>query len=128
MTYFVPFNTKVPRQDNCWDCGVFVCRYAFAMLQLLDTRIECKLADWRVAKFRRNIIKEYITEKEAFDFGMDDIARLREEMAILIQDLHRIYKQKIEEKKTKKRAKKQQTQMQQENNQTENHSNGNMTV
>ncbi|GFH58426.1 hypothetical protein CTEN210_14902 [Chaetoceros tenuissimus] len=109
-------NAHVPRQDNCWDCGVFICRYAFAMLQLLDTRIQCKLADWRDAKFRRDIIKEYITETEAFDFGMDDIARLREEMAILIQDLHQIYKQKIEEKKTKKRDKKQHIQMQQENN------------
>ncbi|GFH57133.1 hypothetical protein CTEN210_13609 [Chaetoceros tenuissimus] len=105
----------VPTQDNCWDCGVFVCRYAIAMLHLLDTRIECKLADWRNVKSRKKLIKEYITEREAFDFGMDDIARLREEMAILIQDLHRIYKQKIEEKKTNKKAKKakkQQIQMQ----------------
>ena len=98
------------------------------MLQLLDTRIECKLEDWRNMKSRKKLIKEYITETNAFDFGMDDIARLREEMAILIQDLHRIYKQKIEEKKTKKRAKKQQIRMQEENNQIENHSNGNMTV
>ena len=54
-------------------------------------------------KSRKNLIKEYITETEAFEFGMDDIARLREEMAILIQDLHRIYTQKIEEKKTRKK-------------------------
>lgn len=79
------------------------------MLYLLDTRIECKLTDWRDWKSRKNLIKEYITETEAFEFGMDDIARLREEMAILIQDLHRIYTQKIEEKKTRKKAKKQQT-------------------
>ena len=76
------------------DCGVFVCRYAFAMLHLFDTRIECKLKDWRNATFRKDIIKKYITETDAFNFGMDDIARLRDEMAILIQDLHRVYKQK----------------------------------
>ena len=103
------------------------------MLHLLDTRMECKLADWRDPKFRKGIIKQNITETEAFNFGMDDIARLREEMAILIQDLHRIYKQKVEEKKTKKKAKKQQIQMQQENNRIENHSienhaNGDITV
>ena len=27
-------------QDNEYDCGVFVCRYAFAMLHLLDTQIK----------------------------------------------------------------------------------------
>ncbi|GFH53921.1 hypothetical protein CTEN210_10397 [Chaetoceros tenuissimus] len=87
-------HAHVLRQDNGWDCGVFVCRYVFAMLHLFDTRIECKLQDWRNATFRKDIIKKYITETDAFNFGMDDITRLRDEMAILIQDLHRVYKQK----------------------------------
>lgn len=121
---------KVPRQNNCCDCGVFVCRYAFAMIHLLDTRIKCTLTNWRDNNLRKDLIKQNITQTEAFNFGMDDIARLREEMAILIQDLHRIYKQKLEEKKTKKKAKKQQTEDNSriENHGFEKHANGDITV
>jgi hypothetical protein len=31
---------EVPYQDNCWDCGVSVCRYAFALSMLRDKVIK----------------------------------------------------------------------------------------
>ncbi|GFH50621.1 hypothetical protein CTEN210_07097 [Chaetoceros tenuissimus] len=48
--------------------------------------------EWRKNMSRNNLIKKNITQTEAFDFGVSDIARLRQEMAILIKELHGIYK------------------------------------
>jgi hypothetical protein len=72
----------VPYQNNCSDCGVFVCRYAYAMYELARrTPITCA--------FARDLGQ--LTDSDEFDFCMMDIARIREEMKTLIRRLTNVY-------------------------------------
>lgn len=106
-----PFNTqslpivdpKVPRQDNSWDCGVFVCRYAFNILRLLRMPFAHKHSEWTDADKRRNQVTKWITESPEFQFNMNDISRLRIEMACLIKELSSIYSSKLEVKNRQKK-------------------------
>lgn len=91
---------QIPYQDNSWDCGVFVCRYALSMLQLKDeifTSTDIKNAAKK--------LKEDIATSKAFDFGMDDIRSLRSEMRSLLEQLVQVYKGTITEKSGEKNLK-----------------------
>lgn len=88
----------VPRQDNSHDCGVFVCRYAYAIYELRsreftfeDAGMHCGEDDLAVGSSRRNAFKELISDGVEFDFNMDDIARFREEFKTLVENLSRLY-------------------------------------
>jgi hypothetical protein len=65
---------RVPYQDSTWDCSVFACRYAYSVYQLRD----------RVFPFKEMQLVhgeiDMITNGPEFDFGMEDIARIRLEM------------------------------------------------
>ena len=66
------FAPSVPYQDNGCDCGVFVCRYAFGIYNLLSevfTRTESE-----------NKFKDLITDNDIFDFKMENIAQLRRDI------------------------------------------------
>lgn len=76
------FVLSVPYQDNSWDCGVFVCRYAFAVLQLRERDFN-REDPW----FQTNLIDSC----EEFEFGMPDIKRLREEIMMLVENLSELY-------------------------------------
>jgi len=75
----------VPYQDNGCDCGVFVCRYAYNLYMM------------RHQKFTKRDYKERppftskITRSPAFQFDMSDIARIREEIATLIDNLSKLF-------------------------------------
>lgn len=73
----------IPKQDNAYDCGVFVCRYAYNLLQMRD---EC---------FSRSDLNEecttLITSNVLFDFTMNDIARIRSEFKDLIDKLGEVW-------------------------------------
>ena len=93
-------NVSVPYQENGCDCGVFVCRYAYNLYTM------------RNEKFTRTDIqdkfKHLITNGPAFQFTMDDIARIREEFKTLVDSLAELYlKFKREEKELKIAAKQQ---------------------
>lgn len=90
-----PFKTKtmriyspnVPRQMNDFDCGVFVCRYAYGLI-----RIRSRMFSYKEAGFDGgDLFKAMITTDEAFQFDMDDIDRIRGEMKILIERLSEVY-------------------------------------
>ncbi|GAX11796.1 sentrin-specific protease 7 [Fistulifera solaris] len=74
---------KVPYQNNSWDCGVFVCRYASGVFQLRNRAFSYKeLMEEKIAM---------ISCGAEFKFTLDDIANLREEMKELIERLSTIY-------------------------------------
>ena len=91
--------TPVPYQENGCDCGVFVCRYAYSLYMM------------RHLKFTWVDIEEHfksmITRGQAFQFDMEDIARIRGEIGTLINKLSEVYlAMKAEEKREKKKLKK----------------------
>ena len=99
LFYFIVY-TPVPYQENEGDGGVFVCRYAYNLYTM------------RHLKFTWVDIMEHfksmITRGPAFQFDMEDIARIRGEIGTLINKLSEIYlAMKLEEKKEKKKSKSQ---------------------
>ena len=82
---------SVPYQKNGCDCGVFVCRYAYNLY--LMQHFCFTFTDVR-EKFN-----SLITGGEAFQFDMSDIARIRQEMGMLIDGLSEPYLQMKEREK-----------------------------
>jgi hypothetical protein len=81
---------SVPYQSNGWDCGVFVCRYAygFKCIQSLSfSYAEVGYDPGHTATW----FETAITNSTAFRFGDGEIASLRVDMKILIERLSEIY-------------------------------------
>merc|ERR1712238_404701 len=121
------YDPEVPLQDNGSDCGVFVCRYALAMLKLRHLKFTNKEAGIEKASgldvdrvTRRSTRKgirganppftELITNGDEFTFDCNDIKRIRTEYQTFIKNLHPLYeksnKVKIETEKEEKKARK----------------------
>merc|ERR1712194_416627 len=88
---------KIPYQENGCDCGVFVCRYAYSLFLMRNDKFT-----WGGGCER---FLTLITKGPAFQFDMSDIARIREEMGILIYNLSIQYLKTKEQGKAKKRVK-----------------------
>ena len=73
----------MPYQNNSWDCGVFVCRYALALYQMRNEFITFSDSKHRLEKI--------ITDNKYFDFDMADIRDFRDQLAILVDRLSKIY-------------------------------------
>lgn len=79
------YDPRIPYQDNSWDCGVFVCRYAFALYQQRHIPIT-------YAEIENDpIFKKTITKSPGFRFDMNDIIAFRKDMRTLIDRLAEIY-------------------------------------
>jgi len=79
----------LPRQMHGFDSGVFLFRYAYGLI-----RIRSRMFSYAEAGFDGGagaLFKALITKDEAFQFGMDDIDRIRGEMKILIERLSKVY-------------------------------------
>ena len=108
---------SVPLQNNTWDCGVFVCRYAYAIYELRDrdftygdAGMHCENTEV-ITGLSSRAFQELISDGAEFDFNMDDIARFRDEFKTLIENLSRLYvkaksaeKHAILEEKMKRQA------------------------
>ncbi len=92
------FTPKVPHQDNGCDCGVFVCRYAYSLFQM---RNDCLFSQFDMS----DDCKDLFGDSGLFEFGMNDIARIREEMKALIGNLSKVYGQMKKLEKAKKKGK-----------------------
>lgn len=73
------------------------------MLHLINVSFEQKHSEWTNAASRRAQVTKWITKSPEFDFDMRDIARLRLEIANLIDSLSTIYSQKIDQKNKQKK-------------------------
>eukprot|EP00586_Coscinodiscus_wailesii_P008142 CAMPEP_0172521924 /NCGR_PEP_ID=MMETSP1066-20121228/292848_1 /TAXON_ID=671091 /ORGANISM="Coscinodiscus wailesii, Strain CCMP2513" /LENGTH=710 /DNA_ID=CAMNT_0013304887 /DNA_START=982 /DNA_END=3114 /DNA_ORIENTATION=- len=86
QTHMEIYDPRIPYQDNSWDCGVFVCRYAFALYQQRHVPITYEDVESEI------LFQKTITDSQGFKFNMKDIIRLRKEMRILIDNLSELYK------------------------------------
>ena len=82
---------NVPFQTNGCDCGVFMCRYAYSLYVMrhmvftkADIEDECR---------------SRIDNSPSYNFGMDDIARLRRDMIQVITKLSPIYLERMKRKR-----------------------------
>ena len=75
----------VPYQINGSDCGVFVCRYAYAIFQL--RHFGFTYGDAGVYSDSNPPFHDLISDQEYFKFDMHDIVRFRQEFKTLIQRL-----------------------------------------
>jgi len=99
LSTFVTYHT-VPYQDNSWDCGVFVCRYAYSTLLLRDRQFTFEDITGS------DMLLEGITNRPEFEFSMQDIKLLREEMKVLVDNLTESYQSiKLKEKEDRKAEK-----------------------
>jgi hypothetical protein len=100
---------SVPYQDNGYDCGVFVCRYAYAIYQLRQrgfTYSDAGLCCDSEEEKKSAAFYHLITEGSEFDFDMDDISLFRDEFQTLIERLSEIHTRwKKEEKAEQRRLK-----------------------
>ena len=82
---------KVPSQTNGCDCGVFMCRYAYSlyvMRHMLFTKADID-----------DKCRSMIGNSPSYNFGMDNIARLRRELKQVITKLSPIYLRRIKRKR-----------------------------
>ncbi|CAB9506597.1 Sentrin-specific protease 7 [Seminavis robusta] len=93
---FPLLSPEIPYQNNSWDCGVFVCRYAYSMYALRGQPFN-RGNQW----FAKNLIDNEYTK--CFSFRMGDIARLRLDILKLVGNLSGIYLRwkKLEEEQDK---------------------------
>uniref|UniRef100_A0A7S2AA63 Ubiquitin-like protease family profile domain-containing protein n=1 Tax=Trieres chinensis TaxID=1514140 RepID=A0A7S2AA63_TRICV len=101
------YDPKIPYQDNSWDCGVFVCRYAYSLFLLREENFNRYDAESDKRPF-----EELITNNIEFEFDMGDISRLRREMQKLIKNLSDSYlklKEKEAERKRERKLRKKQS-------------------
>ena len=87
----------VPQQTNDCDCGVFVCRFAYAMFKLRHLQFSYSDAGLHPLKraskqISENVFQQLITNGNLFDFNMDGMFRLRENFKNLIWKLHLLSK------------------------------------
>lgn len=87
LTRLVAISLLVPYQDNSWDCGVFVCRYGFAIYMLPDRNVTYAHRNEAVP------FGSLITNSEEFNFDGSDIVRIRAELATLLNNLSALYKE-----------------------------------
>lgn len=83
--------TTVPQQTNGFDCGIFVCLFVHAMLQLCNESYNTNTkSDFMLKKSREIAVKKWITCNPAFKFEQADATKMRSQMPLLIERLARI--------------------------------------
>lgn len=85
VSFIVAMFAAVPMQNNTWDCGVFVCRYALAICKLRRRKFTFRDVH-SDSPFHR-----LVSGGAAFDFNMKDIVRFRGEFQKLIENLSGVW-------------------------------------
>ena len=84
------FCPAIPYQVNSWDCGVYVCRYMYAMHKLRSQQFTYTDVGWFESS-KENMFRDLITNHAAFQFNEDDIVRMRYELMTLIERLSKLF-------------------------------------
>jgi hypothetical protein len=84
---FIPFPCSVPEQTNGVDCGVFVCRYAYALYQTRLSPIT-----YVYLHLEEPPMKTEITQSFFFNFDDLQVTLLRTELGVVLENLARVYK------------------------------------
>eukprot|EP00523_Entomoneis_sp_CCMP467_P006986 CAMPEP_0168734242 /NCGR_PEP_ID=MMETSP0724-20121128/8709_1 /TAXON_ID=265536 /ORGANISM="Amphiprora sp., Strain CCMP467" /LENGTH=1244 /DNA_ID=CAMNT_0008781333 /DNA_START=148 /DNA_END=3882 /DNA_ORIENTATION=+ len=95
---------KVPYQDNGWDCGVFVCRYAYALYQMRRTVLPSDDEN----SFCAHTLAKIVPSHELFHFGAEEIEKIRKNFKTFLENLSRVYqtwKKKCKLARSEKRSK-----------------------
>jgi len=108
MILFLSPPKTAPRQNNDFDCGVFVCRFAYGIFQLRHLKFT-----YRDAGIMNKNKEKSITDKEVFSnlitngshfkFNGVDIQRIRNDFHYLIENLAPFYKQAIKDRRNEKK-------------------------
>lgn len=77
------YDPKIPYQNNSWDCGVFVCKYAYSVFSMRN----------QVSFLRKDLemFSNTLLNFPGFKFDMPEIASLRQDIRILIERLSGLY-------------------------------------
>lgn len=95
----------VPYQTNGWDCGVFVCRYAYGFKCIQSQQFSYQEIGFQDApKKHESWLNDLISSKDAFRFGDSEISSLRKDMKVLIERLHKVYGPWSKEQKRKRKS------------------------
>jgi len=81
---------EVPQQPNGYDCGVFVCRYAYGLLHLRQSSFSYRDAGVQEITNKMHqlpLFQNFIRRSGQFDFAPNEGDRMRCEMRILIERL-----------------------------------------
>lgn len=71
-------------QNNGYDCGVHVCRYAFNLVQLVDIKVKMKDV--------KDNFSDSISGHDLFDYDVQDIDRLRTQMYDVLTHITNLYR------------------------------------
>ena len=74
-------------RKNGFDCGLFVCMYAYAMYQIRHRHIS-----YSDVYLSQTPCKEAVTDSTFFKFNSEEITRLRQQIGQLLDYLSTVYK------------------------------------
>ncbi len=86
VTHFFSYFFLVPQQRNGYDCGLFVCRYAYAMYQMRNETITYH----DIYKEKSSLLSK-ITNSQLFQFNQKLINEFRIQLGQLIDNLSSVY-------------------------------------
>ena len=81
----------VPSQQNGWDCGIFLCRNVFAMLEMIcssnDNELKNKysIVDWHIQ----------FEQHPSLDYSQNEVPKMRNEIIIYMSKLSILHKDRI---------------------------------
>jgi hypothetical protein len=86
------YNLDLPSQRNGYDCGLFVCRYIYALYNLSDQPYTYRSAGVsNPTGIGDQNVWSTIERNELFRFSQDDVARLRDDFKLLIRNLSKLF-------------------------------------
>jgi len=84
--------TPVPLQLNGYDCGIFVFRYAYALIKLRDLRFSYN--DLGLTNSNSHAFLHSITHAEPFKFDQEHVDQLRHRIKLFIRELRILMKER----------------------------------
>lgn len=82
---------EVPLQLNGFDCGVYLCRYTYGLLKMWQSAFTYEEGGVEVITSHMHMqqlwFSSFLRDKGQFEFGQEDIDRMRQELKTLVLNL-----------------------------------------